>query len=285
MKYKLPDIDLSSDVFLYCGGSKRKATATDVIFINPNLILVSSLLGRKIYLIDITDNQFNIIDEIEFDGYVDLMDYKDGILCTANAKYKKLKSSYSIFKIENNKIIHIKTTDIEIDVRLHGVLFIDESNIILGSNDERHSGLYFVNLKNEKIYNTIKMKLRIKDICFYKDFLLVVGSETSPSGTKVDVTKSVLYQYDFKTLKLINTLEIKGQADAFCMNGDDGFITLQCEHSVAHFKFENEKPILIKYIKGFDFPHGIDINYDKVCVTNYGTNSVDILNYNEFIWM
>ena len=76
MKYKLPDIDLSSDVFLYCGGSKRKATATDVIFINPNLILVSSLLGRKIYLIDITDNQFNIIDEIEFDGYVDLMDYK-----------------------------------------------------------------------------------------------------------------------------------------------------------------------------------------------------------------
>ena len=99
MKYKLPDIDLSSDVFLYCGSGKRKATATDVIFINPNLILVSFLLGRKIYLIDITDNQFNIIDEIEFDGYVDLMDYKDGILCTSNAKYKKLKSSYSIFKI------------------------------------------------------------------------------------------------------------------------------------------------------------------------------------------
>lgn len=285
MNYKLPDLDLSNYEFLFCGNGQRKATATDVVFINPNLILVSSLLGKKVYLIEITNNEFKILDEVDSDGHIDLMDYKNGILCTSNAKYRKLKSSYSMFKIENNKIIHIKTTDIEIDVRLHGVLFIDESNIILGSNDESHSGLYFVNLKNEKIYNTIKMKLRIKDICFYKDFLLVVGSETSPSGAKVDVTKSVLYQYDFKTLKLINTLEIKGQADAVCMNGEDGFIVLQCEHSVAHFKFENDKPILIKYIKGFNFPHGIDINYDKVCVTNYGTNSVDILNYNEFIWM
>jgi len=283
MNYRLPEIDLSTDDFLFCGKGKRKATATDIIFINPDLIAVASFLGKKIYLINIKNNRFEIVDEIDSFGYVDLMSYNNGILGTANNKYKNKKSGYSLFSVENNKITHINTIEIDKDVYIHGILFVDDERIILSSSDVKYPGLYFLNLKSNNIYKHIKFDLKIKDICFYKDKLLVLGSETLPSESERKIKKSIMYQYNFETFELINTLVVDGQADSICVNEDDGFITLQCEHSVVHFKFKDGKPTLVNYIKGFDFPHGVEVKYNKFCVTNYGTNSVDILNLNDVI--
>ena len=240
MKYYLPKIDLSSHQYLYCGKEKRKATATDIIYVDDNTYLVTSLLGRKLYLMKIINDSFEIIDEVNTDGYVDLMEYRNGVLITSNAWYNNIDSGASIFNIKDNKITPIKTIKIP-KLRLHGCLFIDDDRVILGSNDERTPGLYFLNLKTEEIYKTIKFDLRVKDLCFYNEKLLVVASKTSPSVGTVNVTESTLYIYNFQTMELINKLTFKGQCDAFKMVGDDGFITLQCEHSVAHIKIQNDK--------------------------------------------
>lgn len=275
LTFNLPDLDLSKDEFLFCGNGKRKATATDIIAISDNLILVSSLLGRKLYLIDISES-FNIINEIDCEGYVDLMDYKDGIIATSNASYKGLKGSVSLFKIIDNKITSLKTITFEKDNRLHGCLFIDKENLIIGSNDEYNPGIYFLNINEEKLYSFIPFKLRIKDLCFYKNKLLIVGSETSPGGVKTKVITSILYRYDYKTMELIDSIIFNGQCDAICVNEDIAFITLQCEHSIIKINLNNKLENL-EEIKGFNFPHGCDFKNQKLFVTNYGNNSIDII--------
>jgi hypothetical protein len=283
MKFKLPELDLSSHGYLFCGKEQRKATATDVIYISENRLIASSLLGKKLYLVNVDGEDLNIIDEISTDGYIDLMDYKDEMIVASNASGDGLEGSVSIFKIINDKITPIKTIYTSKKVRFHGCLIIDDKNVIIGSNDERTPGLYFLNIETEEFYNTIKFDLRVKDLCFNDDKLLVVASKTSPGGGKVNVTDSILYLYDFKSMKLLNKLVFKGQCDALCMVGNDGFIALQCEHSLVHFKLQDSNLEYIKLIGGFNFPHGVETKFGKVLVTNYGDNSIDILPLSDLI--
>lgn len=85
IKHFLPKIDLSQYNKLYCGTETRLATATSVSFVNYNKILVPSLLGKMLYLIDITNNEFKIINQLYTGVYSDLIDYRNGIIISANA--------------------------------------------------------------------------------------------------------------------------------------------------------------------------------------------------------
>jgi hypothetical protein len=283
MKFKLPEIDLSGYDYLFCGNGKRKATSTDVIYISEDRLIASSLLSKKLYLVSVDGEELNIIDEITTDGFIDLMDYKDGVIVASNASVDGLYGSASIFKIVDDKIISVKTINAPNRIRTHGCLIVDDKHVIIGSNDERAAGLYFLNIDTKEFYKTIKYSLRVKDLCFNGDKLLVITAETAPSEGQVTVSNSILYLYDFKSMELLNSLTFKGQCDAISMVGEDGFITLQCEHSLIHFKLQDNGLKFIKLIDGFNFPHGIDSRFGKVLVTNYGDNSIDILSFSDLI--
>ena len=60
-KYFLPELDLSEYSKIYCGNETRLATATSVSFVNYNKIIVPSLLGKTMYLIDISDDILKLI--------------------------------------------------------------------------------------------------------------------------------------------------------------------------------------------------------------------------------
>jgi|688.fasta_scaffold00011_23 hypothetical protein len=285
IKFKLPELDLSQYKKLYCGKETRLATATSVSFVDYNTILVPSLLGKKIYLIDINNNSFNIIDEIDCGVYIDLIDFKDNTIITANAlSPEHIDGSISIFKLENRKIKFIKEIIVKKNLRVHGCRFIDNDNIIVASNDKLNSGIYFINLNTNEHTNYVKFNDRVKDILIKDDKLLIITSENAPTknGEYID-NNSTLYIYDLQSMKKLGELVFEGQVDSICMNDNNGFITVQGKHSLLHFELNGNELIYKKYISGFNFPHGIATMDDKVIITNYGDNSVDIYELEELI--
>jgi len=181
IKFKLPELDLSQYKKLYCGKETRLATATSVSFVDYNTILVPSLLGKKIYLIDINNNSFNIIDEIDCGVYIDLIDFKDNTIITANAlSPEHIDGSISIFKLENRKIKFIKEIIVKKNLRVHGCRFIDNDNIIVASNDKLNSGIYFINLNTNEHTNYVKFNDRVKDILI-KDMVQPMPVQNSMS--------------------------------------------------------------------------------------------------------
>ena len=67
------------------------------------------------------------------------------------------------------------------------------------------------------------------------------------------------------------------------VNGEDGFITVQGDDTVVHFKFVDNKLHIEKRIGGFNFPHGIDYKNNRIAITNYGDNTIRIFDVNELI--
>lgn len=286
IKHFLPKIDLSQYNKLYCGTETRLATATSVSFVNYNKILVPSLLGKMLYLIDITNNEFKIINQLYTGVYSDLIDYRNGIIISANALSPNHPDGIvSVYSLINDNISFIKDFKIKDKLRIHGCRFLDDSNILVASNDKNDSGLYFLNINNGQITKYVKFDLKVKDVYILDDKLFVVTSESAPTKKDKYIDKnSILYLYKLSTMEKLDELVFEGQADSICVINNNGLVTVQGKHSLFQFEVVFDKLINKKYISGFNFPHGISYMNDRVIVTNYGDNSIDIYDMEELIY-
>jgi hypothetical protein len=284
MKFKLPDFDTTNFPKAYVGHRLRIATATDVHFVSDTKILVASLANKKIYFIDIT-NEIKIIDEIDTPNYPDLIDYKNGDIITANNPIFKLgetHGSISLFQLINDKLFFKKNIILE-NIKPHSCNFLDKDNVIVCNVGDNKTGCLILNLNEEKytIFNNFKNYPKDTYIT-ENNILLITSGKASPNIKNENITSN-LYLYDKNYLKL-DEIEILGQIDGITLNGENGFVTLQNEDAILYFKLLNNKFEVIKKINGFDFPHGISSLNDKIIVTNYGDNSIDILNISDLIY-
>lgn len=284
MKYKLPDFDLSEFPVVYVGNRVRYATATAVSFIDDVTILVAVLLSKKIYLININNDEFDILDEITLNHYPDLMDYKDGLIVTSNRTNNDELGCVTILELKNNKIIFIREIISKNNRQIHGIRIIDNENVIITNTSTFEKGCYFMDLKTEKTTKFNQFDFFPKDIFIINNRMLISTSGSRPSGLgEVKITNSKLYLFEFPSMKKIDELEFFGQTDCISFNNQDGFITLQGQDSLFHFKLIDDKLSYVKLIDGFDFPHGVASMNEKVIVTNYGDNSIDILKLSDLV--
>lgn len=284
MNYKLPSFDLSKYFKVYAGQKTRYATATAVSFINNNMLLAAQFLNRKIYLIDLS-NGFDIINQIDMKYYPDIMDYKDNMIITANFPCLGIKEgSVSKFKLENNKILLDKNIKLP-NNRTHGCKIVDQNNAIITSGGDNSRHLMFLDLNTESYTTFNDFEFYPKDV-YIKDNnrLIVVTSFSRPAThNKVEVKSSFLYLFSYPDLQKIDEFEFNGQTDSVSMSGENGFITLQPEDSLLHFTLKNDKLKYEKLIGGFSFPHGVACFDNKIAISNYGTNSIDVLNIGDII--
>jgi hypothetical protein len=284
MKYVLPNFDITNFPKAYVGQRIRVATATDVCFVDDSKILVASLANKKIYLIDIS-NQIKIIDEIDTPHYPDLIDYKEGKIITANNPIFKLgekDGSVTFFELLEDKLYFKKNIFLK-DIKPHSSNFLDENNVIVCNVGENKKGCLILNLNEEKYTIFDDFKNYPKDTYVTENNILLITSSKASPNLKTEEIYSSLYLYDKNYVKL-DEIDFLGQIDGITLNGSDGFITLQNEDSIIYFKLLNNKLKIIKKIGGFNFPHGISSLGNKVIVTNYGDNSIDILNLSELIY-
>jgi hypothetical protein len=284
MKFKLPDFDTTNFPKAYVGQRTRIATATDIRFIDDFKILVASLANKKIYLIDIS-NDTKIIDQIDTPHFPDLIDYKNGQIVTANNPILKLgekHGSISLFQIINDKLFFKKNIILE-NTKPHSCNFLDQDNVIICNTADYKRGCLTLNLKDEKYTVFDNFKNYPKDTYITEKNVLLISSGKASPNLKTETVISNLYLFDKNYVKL-DELEFPGQIDGIDLNGEKGFITLQNEDAIIYFKLLNNKLEIIKKIQGFNFPHGVSSLGDKIIVTNYGDNSIDILNISDLIY-
>lgn len=284
MKYLLPEIEYSKHYMVYAGIRKRYATSTAICFINETTILVAGYLQKKIYLVDISNNKFDILDEISTNLHPDLMDYKDGLILIACRYRKQDYGTIVLCTIKNNKINFEKEIEKSEFGQIHGCRIIDDQNFIVTVTCKKDRGCYFINKNGfiEKKFDDFE--LYPKDIFILGNNLFITSSESRPSiNQKVKITDSKLYVFELHSLKKIDEIDYYGQSDSISILNDNGFITLQGQDSLLHFKFKNNKLEILKEIKKFNFPHGVGMFSNLIGITNYGDNSVDIYTIDELI--
>jgi len=282
-KITLPDMNWKVHPKIFVGNRERYSTATAVSFVDDNLILVASFLGKKIYLIDVNKNE--IIDEVNTKYTPDLMDYKNGVILTSDYPYAQPHGYASLYNLIDNKIVYKKEIKLN-RTKVHGGKIIDSKNVVVTSNSDDSRGCVFIDIEtNQTVKHFNNFKFYPKDIFLTDDRILIVTSESLPNiGTEVVVKQSFLYLFDRKTFEKIDEMSFPGQTDSLTLIGQDGFINLQAEDSLVHFKLIDDKLSFIKLIGGFDFPHGVSSFNDNVAVTNYGDNSVRVFKLSELIY-
>lgn len=281
----MPRQELSIPPKVFCGQRERFSAATDVEFINDELLASIAFNSRTLYQISISpaDNTYEIVSQQKVKHAPDTMDYKDGMLVTSDFPYQNPHGYASIYRRENNELKFIKEIQID-NTKAHGATIIDDNNIIITSNSDHNRGLLFIDIRTNKMNNFNNFNLYPKDTCIHDGKLFITCSGSLPLiDKKVKVLDSVLYIFDLATLEKIDEMPFHGQTDSLDFDGEDGFITLQSHDTLLHFKFINNKLNFVRFIDGFYFPHGVSIHNNKVAVTNYGDNSIHVYQKSELV--
>lgn len=282
LRIEMPRKELTIAPEVTVGNRNRYSTATAVAFINENLFVSAAFNSKKLYLVEITPEGHNILQEVKTNHSPDLMKYKDGMIVTSDYPFMEPNGHASIYRFIDGKIVF----DFEIaliNTKAHGCEIIDKDNIIITSNSDHNRGILFIDISTgiiKKNFNDFKHYP--KDVCIVGDVLFIVCAQSLPQIGKTTVIKeSIVYAFDKNTLEKIDEVTFHGQTDSIVVNGEDGFVTIQGDDTVLHFKFVDGKLSIVKRIGGFNFPHGISSIGDKIAVTNYGDNTIRIFTIDE----
>lgn len=282
LKIEMPRKELTIAPEVTVGNRNRFSTATAVAFINENLFISAAFNSKTLYLIELTENGHNILQEVKTRHSPDLMKYKDGMILTSDYPFIEPNGHASIYNFIDGRIVFIKEIALK-DTKVHGCEIIDDKTIIITSNSDHNRGIMFIDIESGRIkQNFNNFQHYPKDVCIIGDVLFTVCAASLPQIGKTTVIKeSIVYAFDKNTLQKIDEVTFHGQTDSIVVNGKDGFITIQGDDTVLHFTFINNKLLIVKRIEGFNFPHGIDYKNDKIAITNYGDNTIRIFNFNE----
>lgn len=282
LRIEMPRKELTIAPEVTIGNRTRFSTATAVAFINENLLVSAAFNSKKIYLIELTENGHNILQEVKANHSPDLMTYKDGMILTSDYPFMEPNGHASIYNFVNGKIVFKKEIPLA-NTKAHGCEIIDSSTIIITSNSDHNRGILFINADSGEIRkNFNEFKHYPKDVCIVEDLLFAVTSKSLPQiGQTTVIGESILYVFNKNTLEKIDEATFHGQTDSIVVNGEDGFITIQGDDEVLHFKFVDNKLSIVKRIDGFNFPHGIDYKNGKIAITNYGDNTIRIFTIDE----
>jgi len=268
------------------GNRNRYSTATAVSFVNDNLLVAAAFNSKKIYLIELLeDGTSNILDVVKGKNNPDLLDYKDGVILTSDYPFMQANGHGSLYDLVDNKIVFRKQIVLP-NTKAHGCEIVDDKTIIITSNSDNHTrGVLFIDIESHqitKIFNDFKHYP--KDVYIKDNRILVVCAESLPQiGQTTVIKESILYLFDLNTLEKLDEVSFHGQTDSLTLSGEDGFITIQGDDTVLHFKLIDDKLSIVKRIGGFNFPHGIDSIGNRVAITNYGDNTIRIFELEELI--
>jgi hypothetical protein len=297
------NFDLESiykDTKLFYGNKDRFSCLTAVIFISSNLLVACSYFNRRIYLIhfDLEKNTYEILHTINTinskrkNVVSDLLDYNGKYIVASNL----FDCSISLYYIIDNKLYYKKTITNKNLGLCHGISFYPSQNDIVffttSGTKNPNCGIYGLNLINNKIIVSVtENNLLAKDVCFSLDGKKMYGiySESAPSGIEKRIYSSKLVIYDInlkcekKIIKKSELLLSDCHVDAIKVKDDKIYITAQeLDAGYIYELIENEKKIiLLNKFGNYDFPHGIDINFDMLGVTEYGKNCLNIIYYDE----
>lgn len=280
---RIEDIPSSRPV-VYVGDHVRVSTATSVVFLNANTLACCHFNGCKMFLFrfNFGEGTYTLLDSIDttFNGKrteTDLMATDGyGNMVTTNFFH----TACTFYRYENDKLHFTEDLKFAVGNFVHGVKYYNQDIVAVTSRD-KSSGVHFINRKTNKLEFVLPTPgLSVQDVCFLSEnrFVMVSG-HGSPKLHSADIYSSVLHIISFDAVKktatiLANKVFEKSHLDNIVVYKNRLYVTDQYNNKVLCFDAETLAP-QADY-EGYDFPHGIDVNYDIVAVTNYGSNTVEL---------
>lgn len=264
MKIYLPKLDITNKSWWYAGKRKRQATATGVRFVEDNL-LVAHYLGKKLYLLNLSGD---VLSEIDTKYETDLLDIKGNLIACTNLFEKKISLFHLTDTLSFYKYLTVPFSHI------HGV-FIEQDFILCTTEDS----LVMVDFDSNCVVLK-KFEDQPKDVFVYGPYTIVASTKGLVKAGSVEVPPKATTIHLIKDGITLSQISIDGQADGITYKPNDLFtiyVTLQDIDSIAEITLIDEKLEFKKYIKEFNFPHGVHYSNNKLAVTNYGDNSISIV--------
>jgi hypothetical protein len=269
---------------VYVGDHARLSTVTSVVFLSPTLIACSHFNDCCMYLIsfNLHDKTYKVLQTLDttFQGKkceTDLLasDNKGNIIAT-----NFNQNTCSLYRHDNNQIKFISDLPYDAGNRVHGLRFVN-NDIVAVTCRHTHRGIHFFNIKTfqrEALFYV--PEISVQDLCLLSNdaFVMITGFGTPTLAPKKIYSSRVsLVKFNIKENKFIRIKDCDYEAAHFdnIINYKGVlYITDQYNNKVLMLNAQSleTKGELVDY----DFPHGIDVNYDMIAVTNYGNNSIVI---------
>ena len=282
LQIKLDDLQRPEWQPRYIGDRKRYATATSVRFVDPNTIVCCSLLAHMIYLIrfDLSAGSFKVLDSADtlFAGSTAQTDLCDidghGHVITSNCA----AGGMSLYQINDGKISFARDLITKLESNFcHGARFYGP-NVVVAAMHSEPRGVHFFDLSTMEKLLYIETEHLAKDICFLPNgraILITTAGSPSQDPRPRYLSENLLVELDLQSRSyslLKKQTYPLGQFDAGIVHGDKLFVVDSPRGCVLVIDVHTLQQV--DQIDGYDFPHGIDINYGMMGITSYGTNSI-----------
>ena len=271
-----------ADVFV--GDKKRSSTATSVRLLDENTLACCHFNGCKMYLIrfNLNAQSYEVLDSIEttFQGLkceTDLMGSDDnGNIIVSNF----FEHSCLLYRRDGDKLSFVKDLDYSAGNFVHGAKLWGTDTACVTTRGET-GGIHFFDIETCKRKFIIPTPgLGVQDLCILPDKKIVMIANTGHPSLEASNTYSAMAMIlekgtDKGKINIIAkaTFE-KSHFDNVVFYKGKLFITDQYNNCVVVLQASN----LSKFgsYGNFDFPHGVDANYNVLATTNYGKNTVEI---------
>lgn len=271
--------------FLFIKNRKRSACATSVKILDPSTLVCCSLLGRTMYLVkfDRRTCAAHVLSTIEtsFEDSgteTDLCDANDaGQIVTSNF----YKGSGSLYQRVGDAIVKVSDFPFRVNGFAHGVKFYRSGIVAMTITTGRPGVFFFHTNEDEELLHIPIENVKAQDVCFLSDTkMVVVANHGAPTKQGQNGYRSDVMLFEFcinsRTYTLTKTASYTDcHFDCATAHNSHIFVTDQVNDSVK--VFDSIDLYQVDEIKGFSFPHGLDIAFNLMAVTNYGTNDIDII--------
>jgi hypothetical protein len=270
------------------GTKKRLATVTDSKFISDNKLVVAHRSNATLYLIEISDNDYRILNRLLL-KFNNKYYHPDLISIENNRIYMTAYTNIScIVDIVNDQLKFIKLIKIHEYILYHGC-FVKNNLMYYGGIKDKDKNtpltIYDYNTNNTRNIK-INYNRRIKTISIYNNNILL-----GVDGKNSDITifdSWILYYTLNDTFDLLDSIYIPNtQIDGSVIYNNYFFITLHDAIDKCGYIYVGTiNDINISYVKKVkcnNFPHGIDVYNNKLAYTSYTNGSVTIHSLDEFL--
>ena len=275
----------------------RNSGLTSVRFVDKNHCIAADFGNKRCYLIDLRRSDNPIVDQhstVSGDGMpveTDLLDYHKGRFIVSNF----YQGTFSLFRIENERIIFEREIAAGHTSNLHGLRFVpgNENLVWLTFCNRKEPCHKVIDLSTGKILHEIRTEQQCQDVAFARGFAVVFARTDHISKGEVILEPQSRKNTIFATAyiyrmpanltndppELVHVWKGEGHLDA-CKEAPDGriFSANQYLDRIDIFKLNGKGRLsLTGYIEGFSMPHGLDILGDHLAVTNYGDQTLRIM--------
>lgn len=280
----LPDLTGARLRPVYLERRGRYATVTSVKLLDPETLVCASFLEKKLYLVrfDRAAGRHRILDEIAtthrgIPVETDLADVDGSGERIALSNFHH--GSLGLYRRTGDRLAFEADLDFGLSAKVHGVRFLDRDRIAVtvGSGP---TGIRFFDLASGRPSIHVDLPLKTQDVAFVSEQeMIVLAVHGAPRRRRQQAYASDVCRIRFDLATGRSEIGPRRSFedthfDACVLHAGRLYLTDQRNDCVRIL--DPESFASLGEVRGYDFPHGIDVRFGQLAVSNYGSNSIDL---------